>query len=412
MRLRTVLVLVVVLAGAAAIVASQQSASAEGELRELWVSGPAEELQSNHHSPAATYFQGEAYVAVPINSRQATVCKLLMLDGDGNTRWEDGISGEGCNVHSFSDPTIADYDEDGVPEVLVATSEQAFVAYNLTTGEEELRRNLSSYGYSRPLVANLTADEGNETTVIDLLGGVFVYGPDGNERWSNRFEDARVREPTVADVDGDGAPEVVFGLLLGEGIALENDGSVAWRTTLPNAVSTKWMAVGQGDDDPQLEVAYGTFNGSIVLLDGANGTVEWQTEITTQGAAVHSIGDGDRDGTAEVYVAARNGNVSSLNATTGEMEWTTPVAGRNVTEMAPPALGDVDGDGNPELVAVSHTGRVAVLDPGNGTVQASYSRDVPVETFPRLVDITGDGVNEIIVIYDDGQVAVLSYESG
>ena len=416
-----------------AVASHVPSANTDGDqLQVRWISEPPPDLASNHHSPAATYFQGKSYVAVPLNDQHGNTCQLAVLDGSGEVRWRDVLDQEKCTVHAVSDPTIADYDSDGEPEVLAATTEKALVAYDLRTGEKELQHNLTSYGYSKPIVANLTAAPGPETIVVDLLGGVFVLRPNGEEVWTKKLSDARVRQPTVRDFDADGSPELAVGQLSGPMTMLNHDGTVAWRTNISGSVVTKWMVPSQFDDDKPTEIVVSTFTGHVVTLDGATGEVEWDRDLGesnsttaaaflgaggstfwtlhgTKGASIHAVGDGDGDGRVEVYPVARNGNLYSLDGANGSVEWTTTLTTDSVVVAPPPSLGDVDGDGDAELVAVTDSGRVAVVDPATGETLAAYARDRSIRTYPRLADITGDGTPEIIVIYGDGSVAALSY---
>lgn len=427
------LVVGLVLVTSVGTVASDLPSANTGEdtIQVRWISEPPPDLASNHHTPAATYFQGEAYVAVPLNDQHGTTCQLTVLDGSGEVRWRDELAEEACTVHAVSDPTIADYDSDGQPEVLAATTEQALVAYDLRTGEQELHHNVTSYGYSKPLVANLTAAPGPETIVVDLLGGVFVLRPNGEEVWTRKLGDARVRQPAVRDFDADGLPELAVGQLSGPMTMLNHDGTIAWQTNISESVATQWMAPGQFDDDDPVELSVATYTGHVVALDGATGEIEWDRDLGeansaagaflgagsstpwmlhgTTGAAVHAVGDGDGDGQVEVYPVARNGNLYSLDGADGTVEWSTSLVTDDVIVAPPPSFGDVDGDGTPELVAVTFSGRVVVIDPATGDTLASYERDRPIRTYPRLADITGDGTPEIIVIYGDGSVAALSY---
>ena len=378
------------------------------DLTEQWVSTPQWSLESNHHSPTGVTVDGETFVAVPLNSRQAEHCRLRVLDGNGTERWHADLPESSCTVHSISDPTIADYDQDGRLEIVAATSTKTLVAYDLRTGEKELEHQLTSLGYSKPIITNFTGTRAPETVVADLLGGVFALNPNGTELWSRNFPDARVRQPAIADFDGDGAPELMIGQIEGTVVLLENNGSTAWRAKLSNVTSAKWMATGQADDDAPREVVLTTFSGTVIALDGRRGAVEWRRDFDATGATVHSLGDGDGDGQAEVYVAARDGAVRSLDASNGTVEWTTTLTTEESTVGPPPTLGDVDGDAASELVAVSNAGVVSIVDPKTGEIQSRYEREVPINTYPRLENLDADPADEIIVIYGDGSVAVLT----
>lgn len=410
MRPRTAGALVAILLalGAVAAYSAVQEAGGSNELTEQWVSDPPPDLESNHHSPAAAHANGESYVAVPTNSRQATLCTLSVLDGNGTQRWRDTIPQDNCTIHAVSDPTVADFDRDERPEILAATSEKAVVAYDLR-GREELRHDLTSFGYSKPLVANLTPAPGPETIVVDLLGGVFVLRPNGAEVWTRTLDDARVRQPAVRDFDADGDPELAVGQLSGRVVVFESDGSVDWRANFSDTITIRWMVPGQADDDEQVELAVSTYGGDVLAIDGADGTIEWRRQLDAKGATVYAFGDGDGDGQQEVYAAARDGKVRSLDAKNGSAEWTTTLTTEPVAPMPPPVLGDVDSDGTPELVAPSNTGSIAIIDPETGEIEATYEREVPINTFPRIADFDDDGDNEILVIYGDGRVVALSY---
>lgn len=419
MRMRTAVAVVIVLAGLAGaatvgLVDTNEVGGrsiTDGTLTELWVSDPPAVLESNHHTPAAAFIHGESFVAVPINSLHGKTCMLIVLDRNGTERWRQTIASEACTVHSVSDPTIADFGGNGDYEVIAATSAKELVVYDLRTGHVEFRHKLTSYGYSKPIVADILPAEGNETVVIDLLGGVFAFYQNGTVAWKRNFKPAHVRQPAIADFDADGQPEVAFGQLSGEAIVLEHNGQTAWRTKLPNVTSTMWMATGQADDDAAIELIFATFFGKVIALDGKTGAIEWQRNLNAKGATVHAIGDADGDGQSEVYVATRDGTIWSLNAATGTVEWKTILTTENVYVMPPPSLGDLNGDGDPELVAVSGNGLIAVMNPETGEIIDSYKRNVPIWTFPRLADFDGDGRAEIFVIYGDGRVVALSYSS-
>ncbi|GAB7093228.1 hypothetical protein JCM30237_03800 [Halolamina litorea] len=386
--------------------ASGPGAAEPVELAERWISSLPEALESNHHSPAAVAIDGESYIAVPINSRQGTVCRMSVLDGDGEERWADTLSEADCNVHSISDPTIADYDRDGEPEILAATSAREFVAYSLD-GRVELRRNLTSFGYSTPVVADLTGDETPETVVVDLLGGVSVFRPDGSRVWNRDVGDARVRQPRVEDFDADGDPELAVGKTGGSVVMLNGDGSTRWQRNLSDALTLRWIVPAQIDDDPAVELVAAGFSGNVYAIDGRTGETQWRRGFDARGTSVYAVGDGDDDGVPEAYVAARDGKVRSLNARNGSVEWTTTLTLEPVAPMPPPSLGDLNGDGSLELVAPSNTGSVSVLDPTTGELIDSYSREEKINTFVPLVDFDGDGDPEALVIYNDGRVAAL-----
>ncbi|MFQ5558073.1 MAG: FG-GAP-like repeat-containing protein, partial [Acidimicrobiales bacterium] len=162
----------------------------------------------------------------------------------------------------------------------------------------------------------------------------------------------RSSSPVIADIDGDGANEVVVGHQDGILRAYEGDGSLRWATAAvpgigagcraqsgPTAVDSS-PAVADLDGDGTAEVIVGLGstwrsgqNGSLLVLDGPSGAIEWRW-----------AGGRDRD---------------TIPANTGVPDgWCDGV-------FTTPAVADVDGDGSLDIVfagwdfniwAVDHTG--------------------------------------------------------
>lgn len=270
------------------------------------------------------------------------------------------------------------------------------------TGAEEWRLPLATYGYGRPTVADLVGGPAREVVVSDIDGGVAVAHGDGSVAWRADLESTALERPfvweapTVADVDADGEPEVVLGSHDGPAV-LGADGAVEWTRN----GSATYTATAQADDDPALELV--TAGRSVVwAYDGASGALQWERDVP--GARLRAVGDG----TPELYVGRTDGTVVAMDAATGETEWSTAVAGEDVM-MPPPVLGDLDGDGRPEVVAVTNDGSVVALAPDSGAELAAYERSVPIWTFATVADTDGDGDEEVLVRYGDGRVVALNY---
>ncbi|WP_435179650.1 FG-GAP-like repeat-containing protein [Halorussus sp. AFM4] len=412
MRLRTVAVLLAVLVGllGATAVGLGVFGGESLTLTTEWVSETGREVTSNHHAVAAGRPGGRGTVYAPVSGRaNTTQCALYALRGsNGSTAWQYDVPPADCTIHSVADPTLADYDDDGTVEVLAATTERAVVALDPTTGEVEFRRDLRSYGYSKPVVTDLVGDGAKEIVVVDVHGSVYVLRPNGSVVWSKRLDRYTWGQPAVADFDADGAPELAVGVG-GEGelTVFEPNGTVAWRRTDPLGGSISWMTTGQADGDPAREIVTATAAGGVTAFDGRSGRIEWEHDFGRL-AAVRALGDGDGDGAPEVYAVARDGKLRSVDAASGTVEWTTALTTADVQMTPPPSLGDLDGDGSPELVAVANDGTVAVVDPTDGDVLARHERDVPIFTYPVLADVDADGRPEALVMYGDGRVVALS----
>lgn len=414
MRPRTLaaLGLFVLIIGGFAAVAFTGGQPSRTEMATMWVSDTARDTGSNHHAPAAGRVQGTAMVYAPVSGRADTPnCALVALDGTtGTERWSYQIPATSCTIHSVADPTLADFDGDGTREVIAATTEQTVTAYHPLTGDVEFQHNLTSYGYTKPIVADFLGDDQPEIVVVDVKGTIFVLEPNGTVAWSKQLSTYTWGQPAVADFDGDGEPELAVATGgTGKLYVFERDGSMAWKQPQSYEESITWMATGDADDDDAVEIVVATAStGRVSMVDGASGEREWTREFGSY-AAVHAFGDGDGDTEPEVYAVAKDGKLRSLDATTGETEWTTTLTTGDVQMTPPPSLGDVDGDGDPELVAVTNDGIVSVVNPDSGSISDSYEREAAIYTHPRLADIDGDGDREAFVMYAHGRVVAFDF---
>jgi len=414
MRFRTTVVvfaLVVALAGAIVVgLGALSGGESAGSLSVLWTSDTARDTGANHHAVAAGHVRGQPVVYAPISGQaDTTACDLVALNGStGASIWHYQIPPANCTIHSVADPVIADYDRDGVKEVLVPTTQEAILGFSPLNGTLEFRYNLSEYGYPQPIVTDFVGDDTREIIVMDVNGVVYVLRPNETAVWTRKFDSYMWADPEVRDFTADGTPELAVGIGQGKLALLDQDGTIVWTQAQAFSGSVTWMAVGPADDDPAVEIAAATTDGNVVLIDGRTGSVQWTRDLGAY-AAVDVLADGDGDGQTEVYAVARDGKLRAIDAQTGEIEWTTTLTTEDVQMTPPPRLGNVDGDNELELVAVTNNGLVSVVDPSSGAVRASYERNVAIWEHPELADIDGDNASEILVIYADGRVVALSY---
>lgn len=371
---------------------------------ERWVSETHVPVEVNHHAPAAGAVS-EGMVFAPLSGQADTrQCALVALDADtGEEQWRYPIPPANCTVHAVADPTLADVDGDGTPEVFAATTEEAVVGLDAHTGRVVVRSNLSAYGYTRPAVLDFTGSGDLDIVVVDVLGSVFVMDSRGDPIWTDRRGVYTWGQPAIADFTGNGSLELAVGTGNGELIVYDQNGDRIWEREFEDPIT--WMAVGEVDD--QNGIAIATSSGVTALVDGRDGMTRWRHDFGAF-AAVRAFGDGDGDGSTEVYAVARDGNLRAITAADGTIEWTTALTTTEVQMTPPPVLGDVTGNGELDIVAVTNDGGVALVDPMSGEVRDTYHRDVAIWTHPTLADTNADGILEVYVMYSDGRVVALS----
>ncbi|MEO8875410.1 MAG: VCBS repeat-containing protein [Polyangiaceae bacterium] len=205
-----------------------------------------------------------------------------------------------------SPPSIADIDGDGKNEVLGfpnAELHEPYVTqgYALMVlegaygdGSNSARRNAAfqtlpmsdapvaagdypPLGIPAPTVANIVGDAKPEILAPLGDGYVYAYGPDGTRLWRYDFAHAAAKtyasEVTVADLDKDGTPEIIFGTYSltangGHLIVLANTGALLFDITLTNQGNGGGNGIGVPaaptiadiDGDGSLEILLTTFD--------------------------------------------------------------------------------------------------------------------------------------------------------
>jgi len=276
-------------------------------------------------------------------------------------------------------------------------------------------------------------------------GGTTVSTPSLVYTLSDRWHEAWLASPAVADLDNDGVKEIVTPRHE-QLIVWHPDNTVAWRAVLPGRIWSSPVVADLVPSSPGLEVAVAS-RGEIAAFD-ASGTplpgfpFEWQDEMRSLAA-----GDIDGDGTLElvavtstpldansqrdIVIAVRaNGSVvpGFPPNTTGaagcdDACYVTGGYDQNI------ALGDVDGDDKLDIFATQdnaymslHDGTGRAFDAAPifnnrtkfsgirwmvdyGLAQQGYANDESTDeqahftnTAPAIADLDGDGIGEVIAL--------------
>ena len=274
-------------------------------------------------------------------------------------------------------------------------------------------------------------------TVVALVpAGVSPAGAsveDGAPRWARSIPGGRIHwsSPTIADVNGDGANDVVVGGLDGLVHAFDAAGNdlPGWPAEAivrdgRSAVASS-PAVGDLDGDGRVEVVVGT--GSLEVRNQHGGVVVFEADGRrrcsfqtgdkfnqwTDGGpdgfsdgvfSTPALGDVDGNGRNDIVFGAWDHQIRALNAGCQQM------AGFDNTDTvwSSPAVFDVDGDGRDEVFiggdatgfAGSHSGGFfrALRMGGGGRFDQMWQR-LSSESFqsaPAIGDINGDGRLEVV----------------
>lgn len=262
-------------------------------------------------------------------------------------------------------------------------------------------------------IADLDDDGFPEFIVTEGASLVTLVANDGAVRWISPVDDRGLHDflyPAVADLDGDGYAEIIAGRTI-----LDRDGNVLGVGTLGTGGVTNedaqafgwtanWWAEGSAataadlDGDGAVEVVVG--NGAYAIdghLVAASGDEDGQP----------AIADLDGDGFPEIVVVSGN-RVFTLDAHMRPTGWSTTLYATRYA--SPAAIDDLDGDGLPEIVVSGATEVYAWH--GDGTpMWTSWAHDPSGAAGPAIADLDGDGLPEVIYA-DDMEISVLDGRTG
>jgi RHS repeat-associated protein len=281
----------------------------------------------------------------------------------GDSGFTGGIEAEADSV------ALADLDHDGRSEVIIGASVFDSNGRLRWRGKAGTGQQ-SSAGTSISIVADLDLDG-----VPEIIAGRTAYRADGQVYWDRaELSDGYT---AVGNFDDDAFPEVV--LVHGAHHApawvtlISHDGTVRWTADLPGGGSGGPPTVADMDGDGWPEIGVAGYQNYVVY--NRDGHVLWQmpTQDRTSAITGSSVFDFDGDGSAEVVYGDEQ-YVWVFDGRTGTVVWRQPSV--NGTWIDLPAIADVDGDGHAEIVraAESYTFRLPP-DQGGVRVYASPKRD-------------------------------------
>jgi hypothetical protein len=295
------------------------------------------------------------------------------------------VTHPGLRISTSASVAVGDIDLDGRPEIIACdASNVRLVAFEHDGTFKWRSATLEAINMGAPSIADLDGD-GTPEIVI----GRQVLDNSGAIRWSGTFGSGGLAFGSlsvVADLNLDGTPEVVAG-----NTAYVTGGIPLWQVSLPDG----YNAIGNFDADDLPEVVL-VSNGVIWLLEGETGLIKWFRDIPGAGrGGPPTVADFDGDGEAEIGVAGGSHYVVFENDET--VKWTAVIQDTS-SQITGSSVFDFEGDGSAEVV-YSDERNLRIYDGSTGAVlfEAPLSSCTWHE-YPLVVDVDADGNSELLAV--------------
>ncbi len=315
---------------------------------------------------------------------------------------------------SESEPLIADLDNDGIAEIIVACDRPGDTVYALNGHDGSVK-----WFFSDEAIAN---NEGVEATPVlgdvdgDMILDVaftksngFVYmldGATGNLKWQSitlggGFDK---KPPLICDIEGDGTLELVCANTSGDLYVIDASlGTVLQTISIYNKIESGF-AIADVNNDCYLDITFqfSTLdNSGIAMIDGSNYSLLWEQYFGSQkvSASTPAIADIDNNDTLDVVVGTFSNSVNAYKALNGNFIWS--FTGSTNSYNGSPAIADIDLDGNPDVVIGCTDAYAYAINGVDGSLKWDYQLDATASVFsgsPKVGDFdpASSGLEAII----------------
>lgn len=240
---------------------------------------------------------------------------LCINSENGSVAWSKEVFN---NSWVQTAPTIVDLNNDGLLDFVVGTwafapDTDRIYAYTANTQTLLWSKAVSNHIYHGTAVADFDNDGKPELVVGDYNGKLYALnGENGSTLWEYQGSGYIGAPATIADLNLDGSCEIIFCDAYGIG-ALSKTGTLMWYYTIPGVAQTfRGVAVADINGDNSLDIAFGTNKGHVIVLNGNTGSLIWDLDLAAHIGKTFDINhapliaDFDQDGKIDIFVVGGN----------------------------------------------------------------------------------------------------------
>ncbi|WP_350653798.1 choice-of-anchor A family protein [Pseudoalteromonas sp. D48-MNA-CIBAN-0056] len=313
---------------------------------------------------------------------------------DGSELWD--YSQGAIKADATYSPAAADFDGDGIVEVIVASrwgGDNGNGAISVIDNKGAIKKQITKVNTDNfKLVGNIDVADINNDGSLEFTLGNAVYNYDTGAL----FEFGTDWSPSsvIFDADNDGVQEV-----LARGKLYDANGVELWSYVGDKEV---WFSsIANIDNDSQPEVilsipAWSTVpeKSSFVALE-ANGNVKWEVNnLSNPGGGVQAISN--FLGAKNIGIVYSGFNAIDMYNNDGQLVWSVPSS--DSSGQVGVSAYDFNGDGIDEVIVQNHS-TVRVLNGVDGEVLSTVANSsATLWEYPMVVDLEGDDNAELITV--------------
>jgi len=313
--------------------------------------------------------------------------------------------------HLLASPTIADLDGDGREEVLLGTYDGRLICLdsssvvkwvfkvqeNVSLKESLfLDQDLMFCIHASPTVADVDGDGRLEVVFGTESGGVYVLDDAGRLKWKFAAGGPVRGSVLTHDLLKDGKKVLVFGALDGFLYVVDSKGRLLWRFNAEAPIQSSPSVL----EDKGVMFFFGTDDGSVCAVS-EEGRLLWRFKTEDKVLAQPVVGELYK-GSTFIIVGSTDYSLYVLSLK-GNLCWSFRTEGSIISRAT---LADVDGDGTLEIIFGSCDNNVYALT-AEGDKLWSFEADFWIASAPMVTDVNGDGHLEVVVGSYDHKVYIL-----
>lgn len=237
--------------------------------------------------------------------------QVALLDREGRVQWTRGMGAEVRTVH------LTELEGEGA--LLAGGRDCALTRFSADGVVRWKREFIPSHRRDQIVNAVTTSDltGDGKTEVVVATDGWLVWAltPEDEEIWQRQIEHHAAQTLVISDVEGDGRREILVGTEYHTSNMLEADGTIRW--TVRGGPCFTALALADLNGDGVKESVYGAMDGNVYALDSTSGKTLWTANLGDDVRHGVVVTDGRKTG---LVAGSESGNVAFLSGD-GQSRW-------------------------------------------------------------------------------------------